>query len=92
VTVLMLEGFLLGVVATTSLIASVCFLKFWTETRDLLFMAFSALFLIQLSSNVLTLFYEKPNEGNPFLYTIRLLSFLFLLLAILRKNSGKASG
>ncbi|HZD76632.1 MAG TPA: DUF5985 family protein, partial [Acidobacteriaceae bacterium] len=34
----MIEGFLLGIIATSSLTAGVFFLKFWKKTRDSLFL------------------------------------------------------
>jgi hypothetical protein len=37
----MIVGFLLGVIATLSLIASLFFFKFWVKTHDKLFLAFA---------------------------------------------------
>ncbi len=84
----MIEGFLLGVVATSSITAGVFFLKFWRKTRDSFFLAFAAAFIIEGLNRCGLLLLEKPNEGNPFIYGVRLLSFLLILGAILRKNYG----
>lgn len=84
----MIDGFLLGVIATTSVTAGMFFLKFWKTTRDSLFLAFGASFIIEGLNRSAVLFTEKPNEGNPWIYLVRLLSMLLILVAILRKNVG----
>ena len=85
----MIEGFLLGVIATASITAGIFFLKFWRATRDSFFLAFAAAFLIEGLNRCGVLFLEKPNEGNPWIYLVRLLSFLLILGAILKKNYGE---
>jgi len=82
----MLEGFLLGVIVTGSLAASAFFLKFWRQTRDLLFLGFSAAFAIEGVNRIAFLFLDRPDEGNPVLYTVRLFSYLLILAAIVNKN------
>lgn len=82
----MLEGFLLGVIVTASLAAAAFFFKFWKRTRDQLFLAFGAAFLIEGLNRIGLLFVEHPNEGSPLIYTVRLLAFLLILAAIIRKN------
>ena len=83
----MLEGFLLGVIVTTSLAAGVFFLKFWRRTRDTLFLAFGAAFLIEGLNRIGFLFVDRPNEGSPMIYTVRLLAFALIVAAIVRKNA-----
>jgi hypothetical protein len=82
----MIEGFLLGVIATASLTAALYFLKFWTQTRDVLFLGFAAAFTIEGINRVLRLFAENPAEAAPGVYLVRGLAFLLLLAAILYKN------
>jgi hypothetical protein len=84
----MLNGFLLGVIVTCSLTAAAFFYRFWRRTRDLLFLAFAASFLIEGVNRLGFLFLEAPNEGAPHLYVVRLISYLLILLAILHKNRG----
>lgn len=84
----MIEGFLLGVIATSSLAAGLFFLKFWRTTRDSFFLAFAASFIIEGLNRSTVLFADRPNEGNPWIYVVRLLSLLLILMAILRKNYG----
>ncbi len=85
----MIEGFLLGVIVATSLIAGLFFLKFWRETRDLLFLAFAAAFFVEGINRVGVLLVAKPNEGNPTIYIIRLVAFLLILAAIVWKNRDR---
>ena len=85
----MFEGFLLGVIATASLTAGVFFLKFWRKTHDSFFLAFAASFIIEGLNRTAILLTNKPNEGNPWTYLVRLVSFLLILVAILRKNYSK---
>lgn len=85
----MIEGFLLGVLATTSTIAGIYFLKFWVQTRDSFFLAFSASFLVEGISRIFVLFQPKPNESSPWIYALRLLASLLILWAILKKNYGR---
>jgi uncharacterized membrane protein HdeD (DUF308 family) len=85
----MIQGFLLGVIVTASLIAGMFFLKFWRRTGDPLFMAFAAAFIIEGVNRSFFLFMERPNEGSPIIYTVRLLAFLLILVAIVRKNRGR---
>ena len=87
----MLEAFLLGVIATSSLTAGLFFLKFWRKTHDSLFLAFGLAFVVEGLNRCAILFLAKPNEGNPYIYGVRLFAFLLILGAILRKNSGNAA-
>jgi uncharacterized membrane protein HdeD (DUF308 family) len=82
----MIDGFLLGLIATASVTAGMFFLRFWRNTRDSLFLAFGASFIIEGLNRSAVLFTDKPNEGSPWTYLVRLLSFILILVAILRKN------
>ncbi len=82
----MVEGFLLGVIATASLIASLFFLKFWVRTRDSFFLAFVIFFFAEAAIRTASLFVTHPNEGSPWIYVVRLLALLVILLAVLHKN------
>jgi Family of unknown function (DUF5985) len=86
-----LESFLLGVIATSSLTAGAFFLKFWKKTRDSLFLAFGLAFVVEGLNRCAVLLLANPSEGSPYIYLVRLLAFLLILAAILRKNYGKAA-
>jgi hypothetical protein len=82
----MIEGFLLGVIVTSSVVAGAFFLKFWRKTRDLLFLGFAAAFLIEGINRLAFLSLDEPNEGTPIVYSVRLFSYLLILAAIIHKN------
>ena len=82
----MIVGFLIGVIVTASLTASLYFLKFWKQTRDPLFLAFSAAFLIEGINRLPRLFVDHAAESSPTTYLVRGFAFLLLLGAILYKN------
>jgi hypothetical protein len=85
----MYEAFLVGVIAMASLTAGLFFLKFWRDTGDSFFLAFAASFTTESFYRGTILFLPKPNEGNHWLYMVRLLAYLLILFAIVRKNYGK---
>jgi len=85
---LRLNAFLLGVIATTSITAAIFFLRFWKRTRDSLFLAFAVAFLIEGVNRIAVLEVERPNEGSPWTYVVRLIAFLIILAGILNKNYG----
>jgi len=85
---IMIEGFLLGVIVAASITAAGFFWKFWRQTRDTLFLAFAAAFFIEGVNRIAFLFIDSPNEGRPAIYVVRLVAFLLILAAIVRKNWG----
>ena len=82
----MIEGFLLGIIVVSSLVAAAFFLKFWRRTRDPLFLAFSVAFTIEGLNRIAFLFVDRPNEGSPVIYLVRLFAFLIIVGAIVWKN------
>jgi uncharacterized membrane protein HdeD (DUF308 family) len=85
----MIEGFLLGIIVASTLAASAFFLKFWRQTRDGLFLCFGIAFLIEAVNRCFVLFTDRPNEGSPWIYAIRLASYLVMLIGIIHKNRRK---
>jgi hypothetical protein len=85
----MAEGFLLGVVATSSLVAALFFLRFWRTTGDSFFLWFAAAFFIEGLNRTAILLLAHPSEGNSRVYVVRLLASLLILAAIVRKNYGR---
>jgi uncharacterized membrane protein HdeD (DUF308 family) len=79
---------LLGVIATTSITAAIFFLRFWKRTHDSLFLAFAVAFLIEGVNRIAVLEVDRPNEGSPWTYVVRLIAFLIILAGILNKNYG----
>lgn len=86
----MIEGFLLGVIATASFTAALFFLRFWKDSRDLLFLSFAIFFLVEGIYRLASLFVAHPNEWSPWIYSGRLVTLILILAAILYKNYGRA--
>lgn len=83
------EAFFAGMLAMMFWTAAIFFLRFWRETRDLLFLAFAASFTIEGLTRVPHLFLARPSEGAPWIYWVRLGASLLILAAIIRKNAGR---
>ncbi len=62
------------------------FLRFWRETRDRLFLIFSAAFGILGLQRLALTFTRDMVEDNTGLYLVRLFAFLLILGAIVDKN------
>jgi hypothetical protein len=82
----MIDGFLLGIIVTASLVAAAFFFRFWRQTRDWLFLGFALAFLIEGVNRMSILSLDDPVGGNVVAYSIRLVSYLLILAAIAHKN------
>ena len=82
----MIQGFLLGVIATASFTAGLFFLKYWRRSHDVLFLAFGAAFVLEAINRASLLFMAHPSEAVTWYYLIRLFAFLIILAGILVKN------
>lgn len=82
----MIEGFLLGVISTLSLVSAAFFIRFWRKTREWLFLAFGFAFLIEGLNRMSFLSLDDPQGGNIVAYSIRLVSYLLILAAIAHRN------
>lgn len=87
---MLIEGFSQGFVATASLVAAMFFLRFWTRTRDFLFMAFAIAFAAEAVTRTITVVKGIPSTDYSWVYVERLFEYLFILFAILRKNRTAA--
>ncbi len=82
----MVNGFLLGIVVTSSLVAGGFFLKFWRQTRDQLFLGFGVAFILEGVNRIAFLYVDQPGAENTGIYVVRLVSYLLILAAIALKN------
>jgi len=67
-------------------VAAVFFLKFWRRTHDFLFLAFAAAFTLMAMTPLLTVSLDVPREEQSPFYLLRLLAFLIIIVAIVRKS------
>lgn len=81
----MIYAYLSGVSAALALIAALFFLKFWTRTREVLFLFFAGAFvLLSISPTLVGLHANEPEEGWEF--TFRLAAFLLIIAGIVWTN------
>ncbi len=66
--------------------AALFFFRFWNKTYDRLFGAFGlALWLLGLE-RLIFLFVPQAHEAQPYIYLVRLMAFILILIAIVDKN------
>ena len=78
--------FLLGAIAMGSAVAALLFLRFWRQTRDRLFLYFSASFLLEAVNRTLFAWNGAHSEEATLYYLVRLLAYGLILWAIVDKN------
>lgn len=80
---------LIGAIAALSFAVGLFFLRYWKTTGDRFFLYFAISFLIECVNRISlsTLFDLK--EELPIYYLIRLLSYGFIIFAIIEKNKKK---
>lgn len=83
------SGFLGGLIAMTFAVIGVFFLKFWRRTRDALFIAFGVAFWLLALNQALLAVNLVPSEERSWTYLLRVAAFVLIMLAIVRKNTGR---
>jgi hypothetical protein len=81
-----MESFLMGAIAMASVVAALFFLRFWRDTADRLFLIFAVAFFLLAATRIGLVLSQSPDEGQTHWYWVRLVAFLFILLAIVDKN------
>ena len=81
-----LYDFLSGGVAFGFALSALFFLRFWTRTREGLFLAFAIAFLMLGSVQAILALASFTTEEQSSIYLIRLSAFLIIIVAILHKN------
>ena len=81
-----LFDFLGGAITMGFIVAGLFFLRFWSDTRDGLFLAFAlAFWLLGLNQGLLALTDMPVEERSP-LYLLRLAAFALILVSVAMKN------
>jgi hypothetical protein len=81
---------ILGLMVMACAVAGLHFLRFWKKTRDRLFGVFAIAFWL-LGLNWLLLAFVQADETRTWLYVIRLIAFILILLGIWDKNRSPKS-
>ena len=82
----MVSDFLGGAISMGFAIAALLFLKFWHRTREGLFLAFAAAFLLLGINQALLTLTRIPLEERSSLYLIRLVAFTLIIGAFWWQN------
>lgn len=83
-----MNSVLLGAVAMASSIAALFFLRFWRQTRDVLFLLFALAFAVDAATRLALGLKPVSDEQEPLFYFARLVTFALILVAIIHKNRG----
>jgi hypothetical protein len=78
-----------GILLMGYAVAGLHFLRFWKRSRDRLFLIFAIAFWVLAAQRVwLTLAADRPGAA-VYIYALRLLAFVLILVAILDKNRAR---
>jgi hypothetical protein len=84
-----LNQFLSGATMMGWFVSGLFFFRFWKKSRDRLFLMFAIAFFVLGINRVGLTFSDE--EFRPFLYGIRLVAFVIILVAIIDKNRSKVT-
>lgn len=82
----MMLDFLSGLITAGFLISGLFFIRFWSRTRDALFLAFAAAFMLLAVNQGLLVLSGIAAEDRTWLYLMRLAAFSLILWGIWHKN------
>lgn len=85
-----MSDFLQGATALASLGVALFFLKYWRRTRDRLFAAFAAAFLVFSVNRVVLSAIDEDDEARTYVYLIRAAVFVLIAGAVLDKNMRRS--
>ena len=79
----------LGAIAAASIIAGLFFLRFWKSTGDRFFLFFALSFGIEGVNRIFLGLMGGVREDAPAYYSIRLIAYSLILVAVLDKNRSR---
>ena len=81
--------FVSGAISMGYLILGIFFLKFWRRTRDSFFVLFAFAFWLLSANQAAFAAIGAAGPGEGWIYLFRLGAFLLIIIAIVRKNTGR---
>ncbi|HEX6097734.1 MAG TPA: DUF5985 family protein [Thermoanaerobaculia bacterium] len=75
-----------GILVALDAVAGLFFLRFWRASRDRLFALFGTAFFILGIQRLLLALTRSAFEDQAIFYTLRLLAFVIIIVAIVDKN------
>jgi hypothetical protein len=79
-----------GAIVTGYLVTGLFFLRYWRQSGDRLFAIFAVAFWLLAAQRLALALTTQYFEDVTWLYGVRLLAFLLILLAIIDKNRAAA--
>jgi hypothetical protein len=83
------ELFVSGALCAGFLVAGLFFLRFWIRTRDTLFAAFAAAFVLMAANQAVAAFAHVARGEDARAYLLRLVAFVLVIVAVLGKNASE---
>ena len=80
-------SFFSGIVSAGFLACGLFFLRFWSHSRDFLFLAFAAAFWLLALNVAVVILVPEPDEIRSLFYLIRVVAYVLIAIAIVRKNA-----
>jgi hypothetical protein len=81
-----MNQFLWGALALSSWVAGLFFLRFWTISRDRLFLFLGVAFWVLMINWVALALSPWGDEGREYIYLLRLMAFIVIIVGVLDKN------
>ena len=81
-----LTAILQAMTATGAWVAGLLFFRFWQDTADRLLVLFACAFWLMSASSLLLAILDPTDEARPYVYAIRLVAFLLIIVAVVDKN------
>ena len=78
--------FVTGLVTMGYVASALFFLRFWTRTRDRLFMAFFMAFVLFATEQTLLAWARAAREEETWFYLLRLIGFGLIIAGVVEKN------
>ena len=75
-----------GAIAVSSLLAGLFFLRFWRSSGDRFFLYFALSFALEGLNRIALGLLVDANESNPLFYSVRVVAYGLIVLAIWQKN------
>jgi hypothetical protein len=85
-----MNQFMQGAVVMGCAVIALFFLRFWSKSRDRLFLFFSAAFWL-MGIDWLALAFGNSEEPQTALYAVRLIAFVVIIVGIVDKNRSTNS-
>ena len=84
--------YLSGLITMGYLACGLFFAKFWWRSRDFLFLAFAVAFWLMAADSTALTMLPPQDEKRVWVYLLRVPGYLFIVLAIVRKNTDRTNG